>query len=667
MEQTHVNEGLGRQELLEILKESKLLSSEELKRAESLDPAGDGAALAEALVNTGMLTSFQMDAVQNRRPEKLKIGNYDLLDKLGTGGTGTVYKARHRRMKKLVALKLLSRSLCKDKTFVQRFQREVETMAQLSHPNIVQATDADEAKVGHFLVMEFVNGHDLASAVQKQGPMSVADAVDCILQSARGLAYVHTQGMIHRDIKPANLLRDASGTVKVTDLGLARISSASTALVSNALTQAGGVLGTVDYMPPEQALDSTNLDHRSDIYSLGATLYYLLTGQPVYPGQTMMDTLLKHRDAPIPSLTAVRGDVPAELDDLFRRMMAKTIAGRVQTMAEVVQGLEAVQAMFGDTATMSPLTVVAPAAPRPKETIAVPQRVVSDRTMAKSAQNATLNAALTVLLVEPSRTQASIIRKYLQSQSIQKIVVATSGQEAIEAVKTECPGAIVSAMYLRDMTGVQLAQRIRTESQAAPGFVLLSSESESADAATLTQSGQALVLQKPFTPEKLIEALSVVSGQALAVLPASTEQMGLSLVKPVVLSPLPAPSPRPNLRVLIVDDSRAARAHMRTVLNGLGLTRLSEVPDGAQAVALLARESFDLIFTDYNMPLMDGRSLVGYLKQNPATADVPVVMVTGETDPAKVEAIRNLGVVAVCDKQFAPDAVRRIVEQLPRG
>src|SRR5690349_21404307 len=145
MEQMQVDAGLSRQELLEILRESKLLTADELERARALAPGADGTELAKALVGAGILTPFQRDELFNRRLEKLKVGNYDLLDKLGTGGTGTVCKARHRRMKRVVALKVLARNLCKDKTFVQRFQREVETIAQLSHPNIVMAYDADEA------------------------------------------------------------------------------------------------------------------------------------------------------------------------------------------------------------------------------------------------------------------------------------------------------------------------------------------------------------------------------------------------------------------------------------------------------------------------------------------------------------------------------------------
>src|SRR5204862_7060000 len=138
-------------------------------------------------------------------------------DRLGAGGMGTVYKARHRRMKRVVAVKVLSRKIAESEHFVQRFQREVEAVARLSHPNIVMAHDADEAEAGHFLVMEFVNGRDLATEAQQRGPLPVAEAVDYILQAARALDYAHNQGIIHRDIKPANLLRDASGLVTVAD------------------------------------------------------------------------------------------------------------------------------------------------------------------------------------------------------------------------------------------------------------------------------------------------------------------------------------------------------------------------------------------------------------------------------------------------------------------
>src|SRR5262249_39835986 len=153
-------------------------------------------------------------------------GNYEVLDRLGAGGMGTVFKARHRRMKRVVALKVLSRAAGTDDTFVQRFQREVEVISRLTHPNIVMAFDADEGERGHFLGMEFVTGRALASEVQEGGPLSARAALEATLHAARAMEYAHAQGIIHRDIKPANLLRDAGGVVKVADLGLARLHNA---------------------------------------------------------------------------------------------------------------------------------------------------------------------------------------------------------------------------------------------------------------------------------------------------------------------------------------------------------------------------------------------------------------------------------------------------------
>src|SRR5262249_36064062 len=214
---------LTREEFLRNLSDSGLFSKEEMRATLAALPgaqAADGEALAQRLIAAGKLTPFQAAAVSERRFEELVIGNYQVLDRLGAGGMGTVYKARHRRMKRVVAIKVLSRRVGQSERFVQRFQREVEAVARLSHPNIVMAHDADEVEAGHFLVMEFVNGLDLATEVQKHGPLPVREAVECLAQAARGLGYAHGQGIIHRDIKPANLLRDVSGAVKVADLGL---------------------------------------------------------------------------------------------------------------------------------------------------------------------------------------------------------------------------------------------------------------------------------------------------------------------------------------------------------------------------------------------------------------------------------------------------------------
>ena len=274
------------------------------------------------------------------RAKSLILGGYTILDRIGSGGMGQVFKAEHHRMKRLVAIKTLPAKLMKDPAAVARFQREVEAAAKLRHPNIVAADDADEANGVHFLVMEYVDGRDLASLVKKHGPLPIPLAIDYILQAARGLEYAHSEGVIHRDIKPANLLVDKKSIVKILDMGLARIEADREAATQAELTADGTVMGTVDYMAPEQAVSTRNVDARADIYSLGCTLCYLLTGKPTYCGESLMQRMLAHRESPIPSLHALRSEIPEQLDVIFARMVAKRAEDRYQTMSEVVAELE---------------------------------------------------------------------------------------------------------------------------------------------------------------------------------------------------------------------------------------------------------------------------------------------------------------------------------------
>lgn len=639
--------GLSRDEFLANLTNSQLLGESEVQKFAAAHTHDDPLSLASALLATGVLTGYQLDAICQGRAKELRVGNYDILGRLGAGGMGTVFKARHRRMKRVVALKVLSSSLCKDDGFVKRFQREVETLARLGHPNIVMAYDADEAEVGHFLVMEFVDGTDLAGFVNKNFPLGVAVAVDCVVQAARGLAFAHAQGIIHRDIKPGNLLRDHSGVVKVTDLGLARLNNSEGELsAARGLTQTGGVLGTVDYMAPEQAIDSTAVDHRADIYSLGATLHFLLTGSPPFSGTTIMAVLLKHREAPIPSLHDARPDAPVELDAVLRRMMAKKPDDRFATMAEVVSALE-------PYAAARPGVPIAPSPAPPLVSSGSSVVIGTETTFVGTPQS------VSAIVVEPSRVQAGIIRKYLEAQGVTTAATVGTGEAALAAVRNSPSDAVVSTLHLADMTGVELAKRIRSEVSARPpGFVLISSESDGADPSDLSRLDRVVLLPKPFTAEQLVQALNLVTGKSVTVKP------GAGAVAGVPASGIVAKKPRAGARVLIVDDSATARVNERSVLMGLGFSAFAEAADGAQAIAAAAREPFDLIVTDYNMPLMDGYALVSYLKQTPATAGIPIVLVTTETAPAVLDPIRKLGVVAVFDKAFSAAAVKPVVDSL---
>ena len=304
----------------------------------------DGQALAKELIRSKKLTQYQATAVYQGKIKILSFGEYEVLDKLGAGGMGVVLRARHKRMKREVAIKVLPSSAMKEAEAVQRFYREVEAAAKLNHTNIVTAYDASETNGVHYLVMEYVPGKDLSELVKAKGALSVDKAVDCIKQAAQGLQFAHDRGVVHRDIKPANLLLDQEGVVKILDMGLARINTGGIGQDDETeaaqLTRTGQMMGTVDYMPPEQAEDTASADHRADIYSLGCTLYRLLIGESPYEASTIMKRLLAHRDAAIPSMRAKRAEVPERVDQIFAKMIAKTPEERYQSMTELITELE---------------------------------------------------------------------------------------------------------------------------------------------------------------------------------------------------------------------------------------------------------------------------------------------------------------------------------------
>jgi len=340
--------------VFDYLSTSGLLSAAQLAELQKLQQQlPQPKALAQELVRRRWLTHFQGIMILQGRGPELVLGPYLLLEKLGQGGYGQVYKARHRKLNRLVALKALRPELLKDQETVQRFFREIEVASQLSHPHIVHAYEAGPIGDLLVLVMEHVEGKDLEEQVRQFGPLPLPQACDFIRQAAVGLQYAHEKGLVHRDIKPSNLLVGAPsragdssasglswGKVKILDLGLARLQQPVRGSTTSHLTVMGSqtvMQGSPDYMAPEQALDFHSADIRSDIYSLGCTFHYLLTGEPPFAGGTLAEKLMKHQQAE-PNLDKL-AELPAPVRALLGKMLAKQPADRQQTPAEVEQAL----------------------------------------------------------------------------------------------------------------------------------------------------------------------------------------------------------------------------------------------------------------------------------------------------------------------------------------
>lgn len=292
--------------------------------------------VAEVLVKRGVLTEYQAAQAMRGKASRLVIGKYLLLEPIGQGGMGRVFKAYHRQMRRVVAMKIVVSPTGSDSLKrIQRFEREAIATARLDHPHIVSLYDVGQSGRLLYLVMQYVEGLQLRQLVKKEGPLRVERALDIMRQAAEGLRYAHSLGAIHRDVKPSNIMLTGSGVLKILDLGLARLTEET----SSDLTRVGATLGTVEWMAPEQAADARTVDHRADIYSLGCTFHYLLTGRPVYRSDSPVATLRMHREEAIPSLRDVRLDVPEALDQLFQAMVAKSPEQRPQSMDEVLKAI----------------------------------------------------------------------------------------------------------------------------------------------------------------------------------------------------------------------------------------------------------------------------------------------------------------------------------------
>jgi eukaryotic-like serine/threonine-protein kinase len=319
-----------------VLEDGRLSSYAQSLRSDAAAPR-DLSALAGRFVQDGLLTYFQAEQFLQGKWKRFSIGKYKVLEKLGSGGMGQVFLCEHKLMRRRVAVKVLPTAKAADPSSLDRFYREARAVAALDHPNIVRAYDIDQDDNLHFLVMEYVDGASLQEMIRKSGAMDPIRACHYMYWSAVGLQHAHQAGLIHRDIKPGNILVDRQGVVKILDLGLARFFHDENDEITKKYDES--VLGTADYLAPEQAVDSHGVDGRADIYSLGATFYFLLTGQPPFAEGTVAQKLLWHQSKSPKPVREVRPEVPEAVAKVVSKMMAKKPDDRYQSPGELAEAL----------------------------------------------------------------------------------------------------------------------------------------------------------------------------------------------------------------------------------------------------------------------------------------------------------------------------------------
>lgn len=298
----------------------------------------DASLVADYLVAKEKITRWHADKLLDKKYRGFFLGKYKLLGHLGTGGMSSVYLAEHQLMHRLRAVKVLPRTRVHDSSYLARFLLEAQATAALDHPNIVRAYDVDNEGENHYIVMEYVEGQDLQIIVKERHPLPLAEVCSYIAQAAEGLNYAHEEGLVHRDVKPANLLMDPNRVVKLLDLGLALMKNSEEGSLTVAHNE--NVLGTADYLAPEQAVNSHNVDLRADIYGLGCTMYFALTGHPPFVDGSLAQRIAKHQSQMPDDILKDRPDCPRDLSDICVKMMQKKPEKRYQTMKEVAEALE---------------------------------------------------------------------------------------------------------------------------------------------------------------------------------------------------------------------------------------------------------------------------------------------------------------------------------------
>jgi response regulator RpfG family c-di-GMP phosphodiesterase len=438
------------------------------------------------MVELGLLTPFQSVRIGTGNTFGLVLGNFRILERLGAGGMAVVYKAEHLEMRHTVAIKVLHLSRGDDPRLESRFSAEMRAVARLRHPNVVAAMDAGRAyspdpdgPVLWYLVMEFVPGENLDEYVRSRGPLPVAQACNIIYQAACALAETHRFSLVHRDIKPSNIIVTPEEQAKLLDFGLSRH-------VPTRLTQSGTVLGTIDFMAPEQARDASTVDIRADIYSLGGTLYWCLTGRlPFSTAGTEMEVLIRRLTQQPPSLRAVMPDLPATLEAVVRKMMALEPEDRHATPQEVMSAL---LPFLRPESSLDVLT-----------SQVAPSKLFRDRPSSRASGARTHR----VLIVDDEPSIRLLCREVLKGNAV--CAEVANGEEALQAIAGAAPDLMLVDVKMPRMGGPELLHRVRANPPTANLKVIMFSGQASADEmAEMMLGGADDYLTKPFSVPQLI-------------------------------------------------------------------------------------------------------------------------------------------------------------------
>jgi len=457
-------------------------------RRQELEQLADRMKLLEMLVEDKLLTPYQQSRIITGKSFGLRLGNYRVLERIGAGGMGVVFKAEHVSMRRIVAIKVLALSPHDmDAQLLQRFYAEMRAVASLNHPNVIAAFDAGkaassdpDASILHYFVMEFLTGKDLEADVNDHGPWEVARACDLIYQIASALHEAHQHGLIHRDVKPSNIQVTADGQVKLLDFGLSQH-------FRHRLTEPGTILGSVDFMAPEQARDSSSVDTRVDIYGLGGTLFWALTGSLPFPAHaTITEDLVARLTQAPPSVRALRPDVPEVLDGVISRMMASNPDDRYPTSQAVMRSL----LRFVDA--------------RPGELSSTRGPGAHPGGKRASAPSPLANRTQRILIVDDEADICELCRHILQSVDLQ-CEAAHNGSQALEALASQPFDLVLLDIDMPGISGFEVVHLLRQYPPCANLKIIMFSGRVSADEmARLLLNGVDDFLTKPFSQVQLL-------------------------------------------------------------------------------------------------------------------------------------------------------------------